>query len=257
MSTEATEDNKGEGKPVYRVCGVVGELVFESVYYNGKPEFLIFHKGTEKFMVAENLLGEGVLYLPYRKDMYPYRPYTLNEDMLKFINSWVPSNEEIYKMVYEEVDTFLDMELIYKILEADHILETYQQHKIISTSHLGFVGEPESGKSNALEVINGLGYRTLSSASLPAADVYRFLGDHEEGCGTILEDDAERLDQPRYEEKMKLYKSGYKKGKTVPRMEFTKKGTAIQRFFNSFCCKDFAMRYLPNDTALRGTGIKI
>lgn len=249
-------ESKGKKKPklVYRSTGTIDHLLYESVFFEKKPRFLILEDGN--FLTRDKMMiGETIL-LPLTDVMIPYQPYKLDREKLDFINSWKPSTKEVYDLVYPEYDVFLDLEPQYKTLETVQTIESYEQHKIMTTSYLFHYGGTDSGKTRALEVHNFLDYRPLMSVSLPSADVYTFLGFHDEGCGTILEDEAEDLNKRRHGEKMKLYRAGYRKGATVPRIEWRGK-TRIQRFFKAFCCKCFAGRYLPYDEAFKGRCIPI
>jgi len=254
-SKKKTKEQKKKPKVIYRPTGRFDHILFESVFKEKKPYFLIFQDG--KFSLVDKLdYGDEIL-LPLIHEMFPYRPYTLDDEMLKELNSRIPDVKELYGLVYGEYEVFLDLEPHYKTLEVIQTLESYQQHKLMTTSYLYHQGDNNSGKSRALDIHNFLDYRPLYSPSLPPADVYSFLGYHEEGCGTILEDEAEDLGKPRYEEKMKLYRVGYRKGATVPRIEFVGRGTRKQRFFKAFCCKVFAGLWLPRDKGFKQRCIPI
>ena len=250
-----TQEKKKKPKIIYRPTGRSDHMLFESVFNEKKPNFLIFQDG--KFSLVPELNYGDEIIRPLTQEMFPYRPYTLDSEMLKILNSRILDVKELYDLVYGEYEVFLDLEPQYKTLETIQTLESYQQHKLMTTSYLYHHGDNDSGKSRALDIHNALDYRPLYSPSLPPADVYSFLGYHEDGNGTILEDEAEDLGKPRYEEKMKLYRVGYRKGATVPRIEFVGRGTRKQRFFKAFCCKTFAGLWLPRDKGFKQRCIPI
>jgi hypothetical protein len=248
MPLDPTQPTNSERlKPTYRSTGVEGNLVYESIFFKGKPAFLMYSTPQDRLTIEHELLIEGKATYPLKSEMFPYSPYAFDEEMLKATKEGNPDPRELYDLVYKEFDTFLDLDARFKTLETVATLETYIQHKLSTTSYLFHYGDNDSGKSRALDIHNYLDYRPLLSSSLPQADVYSYLGYREEGCGTILEDEAENLDRPRYGEKMKLYRQGYRKGATVPRIEFTRTGERIVRYFRAFCCKIFAGLWIPND----------
>src|SRR4029079_4728962 len=88
---------------------------------------------------------------------------------------------------------------------ADTIF-TYFQDTMGMTHYLLFVGDNNSGKSNALRVFQNLGYRPLFEVGTTPANIYNFLGQFEEGQGILLEDELDNIEED--EDKMKIYKSG-------------------------------------------------
>jgi hypothetical protein len=242
---------------MFRAAGVQGTVVYESIFFKGKPAFLLYSKSQNRFTVEYELqVNENTIY-PLQKKMFPYRPYTVDETFLEYLNNANLDAASLFEEVYREFDRFLYLEAQWKKLSAIQTLETYNQQKLQTTSYLFYQGDNDSGKSQAAYVHNYLDYRPLFSISLPSADVYSYLGYHDEGCGTIIEDEAEDLGKRRYEEKMKLYRSGYKKGLTVPRIEFDSYGERVQKFWKAFSCKIFDGLWLPNDRGFRQRCIPI
>jgi hypothetical protein len=107
-----------------------------------------------------------------------------------------------------------------------------------------FVGDNNTGKSNALRVFNQLGYRPLFDTSVTPANIYNFLGQSEEGQGIILEDEIDSIEDQ--EEKMRIYKVGYVTGAHVTRI-YDSNGTKSrgQKRFNTFCFKAFSSERQP------------
>jgi len=162
--------------------------------------------------------------------------------MLEKLNSDPINIEELFYKVLRENERFIDTLPKYQVLSAVQTLETYQQHKMNTTSYLFLHGGKDSGKTVLLLLHKYLDYRPLLSPSLPAADVYSYIGFHEEVGATILEDEAERLDKEY--EKLKIYKTGYQRGQDAPRI-IDASGIRTMRFYKTFGCKMFAGTRLP------------
>jgi len=181
--TQNRSTNHGykDKKVTYSVAGVIGNIPYESVFYNSEPAFLLLQ--NERFSIVSKI-SAGIELLPLKKEMFPYRPYSLDDEKLAFLNSWKLNVQELYDEIYREYDTFLDVDPKFKALNSIQTMESYQQSKLMTTSYLYHHGDNGSGKTRVLDLHNGLDYRPLFSSSLPAADVYTYLGYHEEGCGT-------------------------------------------------------------------------
>lgn len=135
-----------------------------------------------------------------------------------------------------------------KICAADTIF-TYFQDRIGMTHYLFFVADNDAGKSNNLMVFNILAYRNLMSTSMTYANVYNFLGDKDEGVGTICYDEADSIDENH--DIMGIFKEGYTTGHPVVRLLDTVNGKK-QLKLNTFCFKAYAGEKLPD--ALTGKG---
>jgi hypothetical protein len=104
------------------------------------------------------------------------------------------------------------------------------------------VGDNESGKTVALNLLNWLCYRPMLGVTIPSADTYGYLDDSE-APGTILEDEAQGLQRDM--EKSKIYKAGYKRGAVVPRTMITQNKRFI-KYFRVFCFKACAAEEIPH-----------
>jgi hypothetical protein len=82
----------------------------------------------------------------------------------------------------------------------------------------------------------------MCSVGITSSNIYQFLGSRDEGVGTICEDEADNIDKDT--EKMRLYKSGYTKGKVVPKTDTTYGRTQYK--FNAYCFKALAAERLPS-----------
>ena len=82
--------------------------------------------------------------------------------------------------------------------------------------YLLFVGDNNTGKSNALRIFHQIAYRPLFDTSITPANIYNFLGMDEEAQGTILEDEIDDIEEES--DKMKIYKVGYVSGAKITRI---------------------------------------
>jgi len=258
MTEEQSSEKKEKEKKLpkrYVPCVVIGGTVYESVIFQLRSVFLSWD-GKEFFRYQSIPFGDEEL-MPLKVEMCPYRPYILTMENFETIKTWNPTCQQIYDKVYKEFDTFLDLEKEFKSLNTAFTLETYEQHKVESTGYLIPYGDKDSGKTRCLEIHNLLDYRPLFSPALPSADVFNYIGYHTEGTGTILEDEAHELNRKDDREKLKIYRSGYRKGAVCPRIVDPSSKERTQRFYKTFCCKMFAGYYPPPDRGLTDRGIPI
>ena len=253
--TKEKEKKKREPPKRYVPSFVLGKTIYESVIFEWRPVFLSWN-GKEWFR-HQNLDFEDSILMPLEREMCPYRPYYLTKDDFESIKTWNPTRQQIYDKVFGEFDIFLDLEREYKALNTAFTLETYEQQKIESTSYLNPFGDNDSGKTRGLELHNYLDYRPLLSSALPPADIFNFIGYHEEGTGTILEDEAHELRRDRDIEKLKIYRSGYRKGAVAPRIVEPSSKERAQRFYRTFCCKMLAGLYPVPDRGVNQRCIPI
>lgn len=218
--------------------------LIESVSVEGKDAFLISYKtnsGSLILTTTDKIKVNDKVYLPISQQDCPYHSYNFNNEFLK---KKIDFNQ-LYKRVFNEVERYVDIEEYWKHFITTCILFTYKQDSFSTTPYVFLVGDNDSGKSTILYLFKELGYRALLSESLPAADIFFFLGTEEEATGTILEDEAQGLEFQR--EKLKIYKGGYVKGSRIPRIRESATGIK-QQFYYAFCFKVFAGEKLPDDT---------
>ncbi len=104
------------------------------------------------------------------------------------------------------------------ILAADTIY-SYFQDKFGTTHYNIFVGDNGSGKNSALLAFKYLGYRVFYVTAASAPNYFTFLGEIEEGQGTIAEDEADDIAYDK--DKRKILKTGYCSGGTVPKVDLS------------------------------------
>jgi hypothetical protein len=169
------------------------------------------------------------VFIPKTLRQIPYLPYSFYEGSL-------PNMEEIYSKIYDEFDEYCDVEPIWKHVLTAAVLLTFQQEKLQTVPYLYLFGDNEAGKTTVLNVLNELCYRPMFGVTVPSADIYGYLEDSD--CiPTILEDEIQGIEKD--EDKVKIYKSGYKKGACVPRTVLMEHGREI-RYYRTFNFKSVA-----------------
>jgi len=164
---------------------------------------------------------------------YPYRPYVVNDFEAR-------SRLELIDLIHREVERFIDAEPEEKATFTAFVLLSYVQEFFDALPYLYLVGDNESGKSHLLNLMAELCYRPLAGVSHTAADLYSYLED--DGLPlTIIEDEFQGSEKDT--EKMKIYKSGYKKGARVARVVTYEGGRRVD-YFNSYGLKIVAAEKL-------------
>jgi len=159
---------KGKEKPkLHKASGHADQGHYEAIYNKEKPVFLVLSKDT--FKIYEEVTVEAESFLPKEyPSEFPYEPYG-------FYEGSVPSREDLFWIVRDEFDLFLDLESIWKDYLAACVLLSYQQEKLRTVPYPYFVGDNESGKSVALSLLNWLCYRPMMGVTIPSADIYGYL----------------------------------------------------------------------------------
>jgi hypothetical protein len=204
---------------------------------------------------GENVTAQTV-YRPLENKDYMCKPYTFESekdfyDKVDFVkNHKFCTLDGIYQTVKRIWSKYIDAENEHLVICAADTIFTYFQDIIGITHYLWFVGDNDSGKSNNLWVLHYLAYRNMMSIGISSANVYQFLGNEEEGIGTICEDEANKIDEDQ--DKMDLAKSGYTKGFPVVRISISSNGQRHQKRYNTFCFKAYAAEKAPDVIKAKG-----
>jgi hypothetical protein len=247
-SEKASEKHQKRRRHALVVDGALYETVLDE---KGSPKFLGFKDGQWVLLdhlETEDESGRRVEVHPASTVEQPYRPYRLYD-------GWdiVRCPAEVYGMVRGFIRRRVDAPEHYIDLMALDVCLTYFQEKVNTLHYLYFVGDNESGKTRALQVMAMLAYRAFFATDVSAANLIEFLGDENDGLirGSIFEDEAEDLVSDP--DKRRLYKHGYKKGGKVPRVLIDKEhGRRRQRFYNAYCFKAVASEELPSGRYSKG-----
>jgi len=250
-SSSASACEKFEPKPkgkrekrLEKVSGLADEGYFEAIYHNDEPCFLVL-KNSE-FNILETVSVKGKTFFPKERQKFPYEPYG-------YYHGDVPNREDLFWKNRNEVHAFVDVEPIWKDILSSCVLLSYQQEKLQTVPYIYVYGDNESGKSTVLQLLSFLCYRPLFGVTVPAADIFGYLEDSD-AIGTVLEDELQGVDKDV--DKLKIYKSGYKKGACVPRTLITQHDRII-KYYNTFCFKLCASEQIPQVKGFRERFIEI
>ena len=157
----------------------------------------------------------------------------------------------MFQRILEQIRNYVNIEEHVLVILAADTLYRYFQEKFGATHYNIFIGENGSGKNSALLFFKMLGYRVFYVTAASAANYYTFLGEIQEGQGTIAEDEADDIGYNK--DKQRILKTGYASGGNVPKVEFSKNGsTRSQVSYLTFCHKWLAMEELPDEKKIRG-----
>jgi hypothetical protein len=197
---------------------------------------LIYRDG--RFEIADEYALDGAVIEPRHPRSYPYRPYVISDFSFK-------TRLELIDLIHREIERFVDAEPEEKATFTAFILLSYVQEFFDAVPYLYLVGDCESGKSHLLNLMAELCYRPLAGVSHTAADLYSYLDD---GVPlTILEDEFQGSEKDN--EKMKIYKAGYKRGAKVARVTTFEGGRRVD-YFNCYGIKIMAAEKLIENRGL-------
>jgi hypothetical protein len=223
----------------------------ESILIGGtKPMFLQIIDGKAK--LSEKIqLPDASLY-PLDRVSYLNKEYSFSSE--EEINRYIErAKKETLDSIYNDIKSiwrkYVDADNSHIVICAADTIFTYFQDKLGMTHYLLFVGDNNVGKTNRLTVFQQLAYRPLCDVSITPANIYRFLGSVEEGQGIILEDEIDNIDEQ--DEKMKIYKAGYKTGTKVSRNDDTSSGRRSQGYW-TYGFKAFTSEKQPDSIKAKG-----
>lgn len=226
----------------------------EAILINNLPYFLQAIDG--KVEIKEKIELDDFILVPPNKINYLSKDYSFSS--VEEISSYYDrakneSLDSLYRKVKSVWKKYLDIDDDSLILCTADTIFTYFQDKLGITHYLLFVGDNNSGKSNALRILENLAYRPMFDTSITPANIYNFLDKIEEGQGIILEDEIDSIEEQP--EKMKIYKAGYISGTKVTRIyessNSNKSSKRPQRYF-TFSFKAFSSEKYPSFFKAKG-----
>jgi hypothetical protein len=162
--------------------------------------------------------------------------------------------ETIYQNVKSKWQKYIDADENFIVLCSADTIFTYFQDRIGMTHYLLFIGDNDTGKSNVLSVFYYLGYRPLFDTSITPANIYNFLNTIEEAQGIILEDEIDNIEEQ--DEKMRIYKVGYKTGTKISRMYDSSSSSSYniknQKGYYTFDFKAYSAEKQPRNSKSKG-----
>ncbi|MDN5867381.1 MAG: AAA family ATPase, partial [Candidatus Nitrosocosmicus sp.] len=168
---------------------------YESIIIGNKPMFVKITKesfeyvdyiqdGEYRFYPIDNILTHNPI---------PYS-FTSKEELEHYI---ILAKEETFSSMFEKVfdqyGKYVNAEEHSLVIFAADTIYSYFQNRFGNTHYNILVGEPGSGKNSALLAFKFLGYRVFYVTSASAANYNTFLGEIQEGQGTIAEDEADDI----------------------------------------------------------------
>jgi hypothetical protein len=228
-------------------------IVYESILVDNRPYFITLNESSN-YSLEERIEIAGNTFLPQDNittvNPLPYKFESQEELEKYFTKARNETYDSLFTKVRSEFKKYLNVpEHTLTILSAD-IVYSYFQDKFGTTHYNIFIGENGSGKNSALLVFKHLGYRVFYVTAASAANYYTFLGDVQEGQGTIAEDEADDIGENK--DKQRILKTGYANGETVPKVEFSRNGKRNQNPYFTFCHKWLAMEEIPDEREIRG-----
>jgi hypothetical protein len=236
--------------------------IAESVIVAGIPYFALArptdeNNGTINITLEDSIpITDLIEYRPFQNEAYLNKPYSFKsreEFDLTIEKAKGERHDSLYKKVKYIWKKYIDADDFHISICAADTFFTYWQDKIGMTHYLFFVGNNNCGKSNNLTVLKFLAYRNFTSTDMTAANIYQFLGDKEEGQGTLCEDEADRIDEDR--QKMAIHKNGYITGFPVSRIDTSFGRRQIK--LNTYCFKAFAAEGFPDPFKAKGFNQRI
>lgn len=243
------QSEKTKKKKIYKIKGNAGNTFFESIFVDGKPQFLCKSTTQEELFLKNKIETDDSIFKPLEQDQYGYEPYRFTSQEINDLKNKIPSKEDLFGQVYEQVNHFISATEISKTLTGGDIFLTYNMEHVDTLHYPFYVGENESGKSSNAHLFKNLAYRPIYGEDIPMADIYNFLGRDEEGCGTIIEDEAQDMVEDK--EKMRMYKNSYSRGSTKARILSPDGADKKQVFYKTFALKVFAGESIPNNKGFR------
>lgn len=232
------------------------DLLAEAVLIAEQPKFLVVKRNSGTISIESSVnMGDKTL-KPLRKKSYLSKPYSFStEKEMHFCRDEAGclTLSDLYAKVKSLYQLFIVADNNHISLLTADTTYTYSQDRLGLTHYLFFIGKPGSGKSNNLALIKLLGYRTFMVTDMTPANVYQFLGNQEEGIGTLCIDEANTIDENS--KLMEIYKTGYITGSRVARTD-TSNGR-VQNAYYTFCYKAFAGERLPDASTANGFNERI
>lgn len=231
----------------YSPNGSTTAALYESILV-GNATFFLNLEGEEISLVDKIELEDMDLIPPNRTNCLSKEySFTSVEEITNYQSRAKKENlDTLYQKVKNIWKKYLDIDEDSIVLCAADTIFTYFQDRLGLTHYLLFVGDNNSGKSNALRIFENLGYRPMFDTSITPANIYNFLGKFEEGQGIILEDEIDNIEDQH--DKMRIYKTGYVSGTKVTRIYDLSLGNQSsnrqQRYF-TYSFKAFSSEKYP------------
>lgn len=235
----------------YKYSNNQRDPLHEAIILSGSPTFVKYEDGQVK--TVDKIESPGRIIIPPTIEEYPYLPYEFTD--LNELNTYVEQAKNIttldllFRRARSIVQGYIDQDSAITTLLSADIIWSYFQDRFPTTHYTNVVGGNETGKSSIGYVFEYTGYRPVRGTSMSAANYYRQLGTDEPGQCTIIEDEADHIDQDPI--KMGILKMGYEYTAKVPKINMN---TSEQRpeWFYAYCYKMIIAERSLNPSIARG-----
>ncbi len=248
-----------------KIISIPSYMGWESVILNTKPQFIKYEGNEPKTLEEIKDPKTNFTYVPatgmvtedddYIDDLPYVNYYLLTPDLTRSIDT-----NELFDRVYKELTNyvyFYDKHYPY-VLTMMVLLSGLQ--KIFQTIPYMFpVGDNESGKTTLMDILSMLCFRGVNTSDASAASIHVALSEHGAGGMTLFEDEAQDLWKKENAEKLKIYRTGYRKRAVVPRVRESYQaldGVKV-KYAPTYCLKIIAGETVPNDRGFKQRLIQI
>jgi hypothetical protein len=249
---ENKESSERDQKTAYLGKYEHTDRLFESIVINGLPKFVCYSE--QKYHTIDKIEGSNYSFYPSDNintvNPIPYL-FDSDQEIGEYLQlSKKETFDSMFDKVLKEYEKYVSVDEHSLITLAANTVGSYFQDKFGTTNYNILIGENGSGKNSALLVYRILGYRVFYVTAASSANYYTFLGDIQEGQGTIAEDEADNIGYDA--DKQRILKTGYASGGNVPKVEFNKNGVRKQSSYLTFSHKWLSMEELPHEKSIRG-----
>jgi hypothetical protein len=235
----------------YKYSNNQRDSLHEAIILGGSPTFVKYEDGQAK--TVDKIESPGRITIPPTIEEYPYLPYEFAD--LNELNTYIERARNIttldlpFSRSHSIVQGYIDQDSAITTHLSANIIWSYFQDRFPTTHYTNVVGGNETGKSSIGYVFEFTGYRPVRGTSMTAANYYRQLGTDEPGQCTIIEDEADHIDQDPI--KMGFLKAGYEYPAKVPKINMN---TSEQRpeWFCAYCYKMIIAERSLNPSLARG-----
>jgi hypothetical protein len=209
----------------------------ESVILAGRPMFIKCESGQVR--AVEQIDEASRIIRPPNREECPYPPYEFSQlnEVETYINrakDLATGIESFYPKLKEIVLKYIDQEEPIIILLVADVIWSYFQDLFSTTHYINAAGDNETGKSTIGFVFQYTGYRPVRATGISAANYYRTLGAVEPGQCTIIEDEADNIEEDP--DKLKIYNGGYEYTAMIPKINMNSRDQN-QIWFYGYCLK--------------------
>jgi hypothetical protein len=209
----------------------------ESVILAGRPMFIRYKNGQVEAIEQIDEVSR-IVRPPCREECpYPVYEFAQLDEVETYINrakNLATGIESLYSKLKEIVLEYVDQEEPIIILFVADMIWSYFQDLFSTTHYIHVTGGNETGKSTIGFVFQYIGYRPVRATAISAANYYRTLGAVEPVQCTIIEDEAENIEEDV--EKMRILNGGYEYNAMIPKINMNSKDQH-QTWFYGYCLK--------------------